>query len=573
MDQLLASAWRAHGEGRLAEASDLYLGALRRDPRNAGALKGLGVLCCQIGSLAEGADLLLRSLESNPGDAETWSNLGNACRLMERFGEGAEACANAVLLDPGLAVARSNLAACLRPMDRLSDALAQAAEALRTDPNLADAKINLAAVLPAFGETEEAIRLLREVSRQPAGLDAHSNLLFSMLASDRATVEDIRREAERYGARFPARPRPTSRRGGRLTVGFVSGDLRSHPVGLFAGPVLRELDRRRFRVIAFSTSPREDGVTQRIRSWCDGWVSIAGLPDEAAAEAVREAGVDVLVDLSGHTAGNRLPLFALRPAPILLTWLGYSGTTGLAAIDGVLVDPVVAPESTREFTEEPLRLPSFLCWDPPADSPDLSAPPCERNGFVTFGSFNNLGKISDATLDAWCAVLRSMPDSRLVLKYKFLADEGVRRAWTERFAERGVAPSRLDLRPWAPAEQRFSAFADVDVMLDTYPYSGATTTLESLWMGVPVVTRTGDRYSSRMSASMLAALGLPELAREDEAGFVLEALRLVESGRRLRSLRSELRGALAVTAFCQPGRVAESLAEILLTSRFIEIAA
>lgn len=573
MDQLLASAWRAHGQGRLAEASDLYLAVLRRDPSSAEALKGLGVLCCQIGRLAEGADLLLRSLERNPRDAETWSNLGNACRLMERFAEGAEACANAVSLDPGLAVARSNLAACLRPMDRLSEAREEAAEALRASPELTDAKINLAAVLPAFGETDEAIRVLREVANRPGAFEAHSNLLFTMLASDRVSVAEIRSEAERYGARFPSRPRPPLGTGSRLTVGFVSGDLRSHPVGTFIGPVLRELDRRSFRVLAFPTSPCEDERSRMLRAWCDGWVPLAGTPDEAAAAAIREAGVDVLIDLSGHTAGNRLPLFALRPAPLQLTWLGYSGTTGLSAIDGVLADAVVAPDGTREFTEQPMLLPSFLCWDPPEDAPPPAQPPCERNGFVTFGSFNNLGKISDSTLDAWCAVLRALPDSRMVLKYKFLSDEGVRRAWTERFAERGVAPSRLDVRPWSPGDARYEDFADVDVMLDTFPYSGATTTIESLWMGVPVVTRTGDRYASRMSASMLLAAGLPELASHDEAGFVRAAIGLAEHGGRLRSLRTGLRGALSLTPFCRPTVVADSVSKILLTSRDAGLAA
>ncbi|MFN3684834.1 MAG: tetratricopeptide repeat protein [Fimbriimonadaceae bacterium] len=573
MDQLLASAWRAHGQGRLAEASDLYLAALRRDPASAEALKGLGVLCCQIGRLAEGADLLLRSLERNPRDAETWSNLGNACRLMERFAEGTEACANAVALDPGLAVARSNLAACLRPMDRLSEARSQAAEAVRSDPSLIDAKINLAAVLPAFGETDEAIRLLREAASRPGAIEAHSNLLFTMLASDRVSVAEIRREAERYGARFPRRPRPPARSKAELTVGFVSGDLRSHPVGTFVGPVLRELDRRRFRVVAFPTGTCEDERSRVLRSWCDGWVPLAGLPDEAAAEAVRETGVDVLIDLSGHTAGNRLPLFALRPAPLQLAWLGYSGTTGLAAIDGVLADRVVAPDGTPEFTEEPMPLPSFLCWDPPQDAPTPAPPPCERNGFVTFGSFNNLGKISPSTLDGWCAVLRALPDSRMVLKYKFLSDEGVRRAWVEKFAERGVAPSRVDLRPWSPGEARYADFADVDVMLDTFPYSGATTTIESLWMGVPVVTRIGDRYASRMSASMLLAAGFPELACADEAGFVRAALELAGDGRRLRELRAGLRGALASTSFCRPAEIAEGLARTLLTSRIAEEAA
>ncbi|MCX7800004.1 MAG: tetratricopeptide repeat protein [Fimbriimonadales bacterium] len=568
MDPLLASAWEAHSRGRLVEASDLYAAALRRDPRNAGALKGLGVLLCQVGRLAEGADLLLRSLETQPTDAEAWSNLGNACRLMEKFAEGAEACSNAVALAPNSAVARSNLSACLRPLDRLADAEAQAREALRLDPSLPDARVNLAAVLPAFGQTDEAIGLLRGLARRPEGLEAHSSLLFLMLGSDQADVGDLRAEAERYGRRFAPAPAPEPSNDDRITVGFVSGDLRSHPVGFFAGPVLRELDRRRFRVAVFPTSSARDEASQRIQSWCDAWVPIAGLPDAWAAERIREQRVDVLIDLSGHTAGNRLPLFALKPAAVQLSWLGYSGTTGLAAIDGVLVDPVVAPPGTREFTETPLRLPSFLTWDAPDDLPEPSQPPCERNGFVTFGSFNNPGKISPATLDAWCAVLRAMPDSRLVLKYKFFADEAVRSRWIERFAERGVAPCRIETRAWSPPQRRHADFDDVDLMLDTFPYSGATTTLESLWMGVPVVTRAGDRYCSRMSASMLCAAGLPELACDDADEFALCALRLADSGSELARLRRELRPALASTAFCQPRSFARTLEEILLTSRF-----
>ena len=276
----------------------------------------------------------------------------------------------------------------------------------------------------------------------------------------------------------------------RLRVGYVSGDLRYHPVGYFLARVLSAHDRRSVEVFCYSNSAVVDAMTARLRAVSDQWRSIVGMSDADAASLIRRDGVDILIDLSGHTNRNRLPLFASRPAPVQASWLGYYGTTGLAAMDYVLMDAVSAPPGEeRWYSEAVVRLPhGRFCYDPPETAPAPADPPFSRRGHVTFGCFNNISKIGPDVVRSWARILEVSPGARLICKWRTLGDENSRRRLIEAFAAAGVSADRLEPRGFSPHQEMLAEYGDIDIALDPFPFGGGLTSCEALWMGAPVVT-------------------------------------------------------------------------------------
>ena len=331
-----------------------------------------------------------------------------------------------------------------------------------------------------------------------------------------------------------------------LRIGFVSGDLRQHPVGNFLEAVLASLSSGmsgRLRLYAYSNSSQEDEVSERIKAHCHGWHSAVGQSDESLAQRIREDGIDILIDLSGHTAHNRLPLFAWKPAPVQATWLGYLATTGVSAIDYVIADAWTLPESEEvNFTEKVWRLPeSYLCFTPPADSVDVGPLPAIHNGYITFGSFNNLTKMNDSVVALWSRILATIPDSRLYLKSPQLKEDSVQQSVVERFAGHGIDAGRLILEGPVPRTDYLKPFQRVDIALDPFPYPGITTSVENLWMGVPVLTLAGKSFLSRQGIGLLMNAGLPEWIAGDADDYVARAVSHASDVQALSSLRGELR--------------------------------
>ncbi|HEY6837624.1 MAG TPA: hypothetical protein VI389_02660, partial [Geobacteraceae bacterium] len=285
-----------------------------------------------------------------------------------------------------------------------------------------------------------------------------------------------------------------------------------------------------------------------------GWRDVHGMGDAALADLIRADGIDILVDLAGHTSGNRLRMFTLKPAPVQVTWLGYPATTGLAAMDYRITDAVADPEGSadRLHTERLVRLShGFLCYAPPQEAPPLSPPPCEENGFITFGSFNNPAKMGRETLNLWGDVLRDVPGSRLFLKNKIFAEKKTCRFFLDRLAEAGIQPQRVTFAPHTPSlEGHLGCYGSVDIALDTFPYNGTTTTCEALWMGVPLVTLSGDRHASRVGSSLLSRLGLEELVARTPEEFGVLTVGLASDRARLTALRSTLRGRMQTSPLC-----------------------
>ena len=422
--------------------------------------------------------------------------------------------------------------------------------ALELDPAFPEAHNNLGSLLKDLGRLDEAAcHYDRAVDLRPDYFAAYSNRLFTRNYIVQQSPDTLCGLARQYGdlvtrhaGRVPVVPR-ASPPAGRLRIGLVSGDLRNHPVAYFLEAQLRAADTTRLEFVAFPTQPVEDEVTTRIKDCCADWEPIYALDDKAAAELIRASGVQVLLDLSGHTAHNRLPVFAHRPAPVQASWLGYFATTGVAEMDYVIGDPHVAPPGeAHHFTETVWCLPEiYYCFTPPATNVEVSAPPALSTGRLTFGCFNNLSKINDAVVALWACVLDAVPDSRLLLKAPQLHDETVRRRTDARFAVHGINGNRLLLEPSSPRDAYLRAYHGIDIALDPFPFPGGTTSCEALWMGVPVLTRRGDRFLSHAGETILHNAGLSDWVAQDDDDYLAKAMQFGSDLVALGSLRGRLR--------------------------------
>jgi predicted O-linked N-acetylglucosamine transferase (SPINDLY family) len=346
-----------------------------------------------------------------------------------------------------------------------------------------------------------------------------------------------------------------------LKIGYVSPDFRDHVVGLNLLPLFREHDRDRFEIIAYSNVLRPDATTERFQRYAAVWHNIRQLSDEALAEQIRADRIDILFDLAGHTARNRLLVFARKPAPVQITWAGYVGTTGLAAMDYLLADRhEVPPGAERYYRERVLRMPDgYVCYDPPAYAPPVGPLPALGRGRATFGCFNNPAKITPQVIEAWAGILRRLPGARLVLKFKGWSDPCVARRFTAMFAAEGIEPQRLEMLGHSPHVELLAEYGRIDLALDSFPYSGGLTTCEALWMGVPVITCPGETFASRHSLSHLSTVGLTETIASDWDEYVELAVALAGDLPRLAALRAGLRERMAASPLMDAPRFARNI--------------
>jgi predicted O-linked N-acetylglucosamine transferase (SPINDLY family) len=541
--------------GRRAEAVQAYERALALRPDDPQTLNNLGSTLYAMARLDAAAEAYERALKLRPEYPEALSNYGNVLIDQGRIADAVAANQKALALNPAYPVAHNNLGNGLRRLGRYEDAVQAYIRALELKPLYADALCNLAETLKEQGRALEALPFYEKaLAVDPRQAGIHSNLLLALNSVESLSRMAVYAEHKRWGERFAAAPPAHAKAKDpdkRLRVGYVSPDFRKHSVAYFIEPVIAAHDRNAVEVFCYANVAVADAVTARIKDSADGWRDIRGLTDADAAAKIRADGIDILVDLAGHTMDGRLPLFALKPAPVQVTYLGYPNTTGLAAVDYRLTDAVADPEgeADRYHTERLIRLANgFLCYRPPADAPDVAPPPFLANGFVTFGSCNNLSKIGPATVAAWAAILKRVPEAWLFLKAKPLADEGTRRRLAGRFAEHGIDPDRLVMTGWIVDGNHLAVYKRIDVGLDTFPYNGTTTTCEALWMGVSVVTLAGDRHAARVGASLLTRAGLDDLIAQSPEVYVERAVALAGDPARLGALRAGLRDTVARSA-------------------------
>lgn len=507
--------------GRPGEAETAYRAALSTQPGLSDARLNLAVAQQRQGKLADAEATLEGALEATPGNADLWRFLGALRHSRGDLSGGEQALRQAISLQPSLSEAHDNLAGILLDQSRIDDAEACFQQALALNP---------------------------EDTR------AHSNLLLcrNYYENDPGTLFNAHKA---WAAQHPQRGDllPTRGNKARLRVGYVSGDFRRHAVAFFFEPLLRHRDRTRFETFCYANLQNPDDVTVRLRGLADHWRWVSGLDDDRLAAQIREDQIDILIDLSGHTAGNRLPVFQRRPAPLQASWLGYPNTTGLSAIDYRITDAVADPAGAEQHaTETLMRLEGgFLSYRPPDDAPVVAPLPAQRNGFVTFGSFNNLRKVTPQAIETWSQILNAMPTSKLVLKARPFADPMTADRYRDLFAMQGIDEARLMFRGAiaAPAEH-LAAYADIDIALDPFPYNGTTTTCEALWMGVAVIALRGNRHASRVGASLLTQTGLNDLICADRPAYVEAAATLAQDIDKLADRRAALRHRIASSSLC-----------------------
>ncbi len=452
-----------------------------------------------------------------------------------------------------------------RDIGSLTEAATRFHQALAKDPDLAPAWNNLGIVFKDLNRIPEAVSAFRTaLARSPDFATAHSNLLLTMLydpgTTDAVHAAEARLWWWRHGAPASGASRSENRAAPdrRLRIGYVSADFKRHAVSRFFLPLIRHHDRRRVEIFCYANVLRPDDFTKEFEGLADHWRPIADRNDPQVAETVAEDRIDILVDLSGHSAGNRLGVFARKPAPVQVTWLGYPATTGLPVMDYRIVDGETDPPETGNGagTETLFRLDrGFLCYAPIPDGPVVNDAPVLSTGRVTFGSFNNLAKIGPAVIDAWSAILNRVPDARLILKCASLADPAVCRDLRGRFAANGISAGRLEFSGYlSDYNDHLALYHRVDIGLDPFPYNGTTTTCDALWMGVPVIALEGDRHAGRVGKSLLGRVGLMDLVADSPAAYVEIAVALAADPRRIQEIRASLRDTMAGSCLCDgPG--------------------
>jgi predicted O-linked N-acetylglucosamine transferase (SPINDLY family) len=570
-----AQAQASWTQGDLGRAADHLQRGLALQPQFAEAHNNLGLVLHALGRRDAAVDSLRRAIALKPDYGWAHSNLGNLLQAQRKFDEAIASYRAALRFEPGHVQARVNLGNVQRIRQDLDGAIASFREALAVRPDFAIAHMGLAEALQARGDLDGAITgFRRALALQPDLFDAHSGLLFAMSFHPGFAPAARLAEARRYGAAVAARARPFANwpaataigQGRPLRVGLISGDLRSHPVGYFVESVITHLDPTRVELLAYPTLPQEDEVTVRIKPRFAAWHSVVDLGDEAAAARIRADGIQVLVDLAGHTAYNRLPVLAWKPAPVQASWLGFFGTTGVPGIDYLIADRVSVPESAREqFTESVWYLPDArFCFTPPAEAPAVVPAPASGNGCVTFGSFQGVVKLTDAVLAAWAAILRAMPTARLRLQNAQMDFPDARARLLERLRGAGIEPVRVRTVGQLPRDEYLRAHAEVDIVLDTFPYGGATTTCEALWMGVPTLTLAADFFAARQGASLNASVGLDDWIARDVDDYVARAVAHATDVEGLARLRASLRERMRASPLCDAPRFARALEGALL---------
>ena len=571
----MADVLHLYRTGDLAEAEARCRVLVERDPHCGEAWDRLARIAERQGDPARAVDHYRRAVAELSHPAEAHNNLAV---LLQRRGDFEEALTHyrrAVALGLRHALLHSNLGCLLRDLGYLQDGAEELARALAIDPSSAHAHSNLGVTLALQGELARALQHLRRaVALQPDWDLAQGNLLFCLNYADDLSPAQVAAPHLAFGRRHPEpelEAPPLLDAGAaadperKLRVGFVSPDLKQHSIAYFLEPILGAYDRDAFTIICYADVIRPDGVTDRMRAAVDGWRSIRGLADADVARLVRADRIDILIDLAGHTANNRMALFATRVAPVQMTYLGYPNTTGLETVDWRITDEWADPPGMTEplHSEELLRLRGgFLCFRPRAASPDPTPPPARALGRVTFGSFNLPAKISPTSIGLWAEILRRVPGARLCLKGPAFADPATRAAFQRRLAASALAGHDVELwSHFADERDHLAAYGRIDVALDTWPYGGTTTTCEALWMGVPVVTLAGRSHASRVGASLLTRLGQPALIADSGAGYVATAVDLVADLDRLAALRASLRGRMIASGITD---------EVAFSNRFAE---
>ncbi|MHB8453986.1 MAG: O-linked N-acetylglucosamine transferase, SPINDLY family protein [Acidiferrobacterales bacterium] len=541
---------------RVAEARSFFEQIIQADRNDIESWIYLVKINAQLGQPDRVEKCCREIIRIQPQSHEAHYHLGCALMFQSKQHDAIETFQRAIQIKPDHAPTHMHLG-------NLSASLTEARQhyerAARLEPGFAEAHASVGAVLVSCGQVDEAITSFRHALRLKPNLHrVHSDMLFALNYSPAYDADAIFAEHAHWGrahalsvvSSLANTPDPDR----RLRIGYVSPDLREHSVAYFFEPLFANHSESEVETFCYAEVARPDATTRRLQSIAKHWHITCGMSDAALAERIRADHIDILIDLAGHSANSRLLTFSARPAPVQITYLGYPNATGLNTMDYRLTDDWADPpnQTERYHSEKLIRLPrGFLCYLPPSDAPAVTPPPAISNGFVTFGSFNNLPKVTPEVTYLWATLLRTVPNARLVLKNYSLADPACRERYFRLFAEYGVASDRLDFRGRHDTmTEHLGSYSGIDIALDTFPYNGTTTTCEALLMGVPVVTPAGHHHASRVGASLLNQTGLSQLVAESPETYVRIAADLAANREELAHLRASLREQMVRSALC-----------------------
>lgn len=545
--------------GRLDEAAACFREALRRNPVDTDAGFNLANTLKQQGKLDEAVLFFKYVLEQDPLRINAYNNLANILQDQNRFSDAISIYKHALCLDSGRADIFNNLGNAYRAQNWLEEASAAYRQVLLINPNFAEALNNLGNVLKDQARMSEALACYEKaLDLNPRLADVYSNLLLTaqymttyssaqLYALHLGFAERFEQPLRAFWPRYDNSNDPNR----RLKIGYVSADFRDHAVANFMEPVIEHHDRNQVEVFCYYNNVKQDSFTIRLMAAADHWLPCQGMSDEQLASRIRADGIDILIDLSGHSAGGRLLVFARKPAPVQLSYLGYIATTGLSAIDYRLTQIDVDPPGNEKFYSETLfRLSGDLwwCYRPSASMPEPTILPAIANGFVTFGATNNLGKLTSEVIALWSEILLAIPSAQLLIAG--VSSGFAQQELIERFTACGIGAERLRLHGRMPVHQFQELHAQIDIALDPFPYNGGTTSCDALWLGLPFVSMIGQSFVSRMGYALLKSIGLPELAAENSREYLAIACRLADDLPSLAKLRAGMRARIACSSLC-----------------------
>ena len=575
LPDLFEEAINHHQLGQLKEAEDLYQQILAIWPNHPSTLQNLGAIALQTQRITMAVQLLQKAADLEPSE-QYYYNLAQALSSNSQNSEAIEYLHKSIHLNPSYSIAINSLGAILALENRFEEAIPYFHQALGINPEDDQSLHNIGYCLMRQSNYSEAANYLRQAIAINPHIDSyHHSLLFCLCFDRHAAPSIYLQEASYLDRLFKARSTPYQQSRNTLLaptqllrVGIVSGDLRNHPVGYFLEHVITHLNKSHIELVAYNTQLFEDELTARIKPHFSQWVNITHFNDELAAKKIYDDGIHILIDLSGYTEHTRLSLFAWKPAPIQVSWLGYFASTGLSCIDYFLTDAISVPaENHSHFSEKIAYLPNTrLCFTPPThDIPqEINELPATHHGFITFGCFQDLSKINDHTLALWATILQACPQSKLMFKNHQLKNAHTKQQLLTRLNKLGIVAEQIILEEGGSRAQYFKAYHSVDFMLDTFPFPGGTTTCEALWMGVPTLTLAGNTLLQRQGMSFLNCVGLNTWIAYDEVDYIQKAIFYAHNLNPLHHLRSTLRETMATSPLVDAARFAKDVEQALL---------
>jgi protein O-GlcNAc transferase len=532
------------------EAEDAYRRALAVNPDYAEACNNLAVVLKEQGNLEEAVSFYEHAVRINPDFMAAWNNLAHALKRQGKLKEATAAYQRTIALDPKNADTYNDLGVAWKERGFLDEAILCYEKAIELDPKHSSAYTNLANAFREQGRMADAIECYRRAIKETPSASYYSNLLLSMVYASFISPEDIADTAREFGERLcdPVQRRQshanTREPERKLRIGYISADFCYHAVNYFFEPLLRAHDRQNFEIFGYSQTRKHDFVTERLKQRFDHWREIWGVEDEDVADMIEADKIDILVDITGHTGYNRLLVFAHKPAPVQVTWLGFPATTGVKAIDYRITDNYAEPAGMTEHlnVEKLWHLPTvFACYGSYDKNPEvIDHPPFEDNGYITFGCFNFFAKVTDEVLQTWSRIMAQVPDSRLLLEINGITSPVFRPQVEARLKAAGIPLERVILEPRKAANQ-YVLYNRLDIALDPFPCAGGTTSFDTMWMGVPLVTLAGKHFVSRMGVTINTNAGMPELVAQNTDEYVRIASELALDRARLKALRHNLR--------------------------------